>query len=235
MSDHTVTAFDKELGGLHRAVVEMGDLTCRQLDGVLDAVEGSDSGVAAQVIEREPEADRRERDIEDVAVRVLALRQPVADDLRAVLAALRIANELERICDYAEDLAERVIALRSSGAVPLRSLGAVGRFAAKMVRDGLRAYAEANAQAAQDVWSRDKTLDEMYTNLFRELLTHMIEDPRRISAATHMLFMARAVERVGDRATNIAEMVRYLVGGVVSREEREKANSTKSMMLQAKT
>jgi phosphate transport system protein len=132
-------------------------------------------------------------------------------------------------------LAERVIALRSSGVVAPRSLAAVGRFAAKMVRDALKAYAEADAKAAHDVWSRDKALDEMYSGLFRELLTYMIEDSRRISAATQMLFMARALERVGDRATNIAEMVRYLTSGAVSGEEREKANSTKSMMLQVRS
>jgi phosphate transport system protein len=190
--------------------------------------------VAARIIEREPEADRMGHEIEGLAIRLLALRQPMANDLRAVLAALRIANELERICDYAKDLAERVIALRSSGVEPTRSLGNIGRFATKMVEDALRAYAEANIQEARDVWSRDKALDEMYTSLFRELLTYMIEDPRRISESTQMLFMARAIERVGDRATNIAEMVRYLVGGIVSGEEREKANATKSIMLQPK-
>ena len=235
MTDHTVKSFDEELRRLRQMTIDMGKLACRQLDAVLDAVEGSNSDVAARVIEREPEADREEYEIEAAAIRLLALRQPVATDLREVLVALRIANELERICDYAKDLAERVIALRTSGSVPTGSLAAIGRFAANMVKDALKAYTEANAQAAQEVWSRDKALDEMYTNLFRGLLTRMIEDPGQTSSGTQMLFMARTIERVGDRATNIAEMVRYLVGGVISGAEREKANSTKSMMLSAKT
>ena len=231
MSNHIVTSFDEELRRLQQMVVMLGDLACRQLKGVLDAAEGSNSGVAARIIEREPEADRMEHEIEGFAIRVLALRQPVAHDLREVLTALRIANELERICDYAEDLAERVIALGSSGAEPLRSLANLGRFAEKMLQDALQAYSQANIHQAQDVWNRDKALDETYTGLFRELLTYMIEDPRRISAATQMLFMARAIERVGDRATNIAEVVRYLVSGNLSDEERAKADATKSIML----
>ena len=231
MSNHTVKSFDEELLHLHQMAIKMGDLACRQLEGVLDAVEGSNSGVAARIIEREPEADRMEHEIEGYAVRVLAQRQPMARDLREVLVALRIAKELERICDYAEDLAKRVIALRSSELEPIRSLGNIGRFAANMVRDALGAYSEADIPRADDVWNRDTALDEMYTSLFRELLTYMIEDPRRISASTQMLFMARAIERVGDRATNIAELVRYLVSGTAPEQERAKADATKSIML----
>jgi phosphate transport system protein len=234
MSRHTVTSFDDELRHLQQDIVKMGELACHQLEQSLAAVEGANSDVAARVIEREPDADRMEHEIEEFAIRLLALRQPMANDLRAVLAALRIANELERICDYSEDLAERVIALRASKCEPSRSLGGVGRFAATMLKDALRAYAQGDMHAAEDVWGRDKELDEMYTALFRELLTYMMEDPRRISESTQMLFMARAIERVGDRATNIAEMVRYLVGGILTSEEREKANMTKSIMPQAK-
>jgi phosphate transport system protein len=231
MSNHTVKAFDEELRHLHEMAVRMGELACRQLEAVLDVLDGSNSGIAARIIEREPEADRMEHEIEDFAIRVLALRQPVAADLREVLAALRIANELERICDYAEDLAQRVIALRTSEIVPIRSLGNIGRFAVNMVKDALSAYSEADVRRADDVWNRDKALDEMYTALFRELLTYMIEDPQRISASTQMLFMARAIERVGDRATNIAELVRYLVSGTMAKEERATADATKSIML----
>ena len=149
MSNLTVKSFDEELRHLHQMAIKMGDLACHQLEGVLDAVEGSNSGVAARIIEREPEADRMEHEIEGFAVRVLALRQPMARDLREVLAALRIAKELERICDYAADLAERVIALRSSELEPIRSLGNIGRFAANMVRDALGAYSEANIPHSQ--------------------------------------------------------------------------------------
>jgi phosphate transport system protein len=164
-------------------------------------------------------------------VRLLALRQPVAVDLRMILAALRIANELERICDHAEDMAKRLIALGTGGAKPVRSLVNLGRFATAMVKDAMHAYTARDAQLAREVWDKDRELDEMYTALFRELLTYMIEDPRRLSASSHMLFMARDLERVGDRATNIAEMVRYLVSGIPVEEERPKADATKSIML----
>lgn len=230
MSDHTVRAFDEDLGRLSQLTAKMGDLACRQLEEAFNSIEGSDGGVAARLIEREPEADRMEHEIEGFAIRMLALRQPMARDLREVVAALRIANELERICDYAADLAERTIAMRSIECIPLRSLGDIGRFALKMVKDALGAYSDGDILLADDVWNRDRALDEMYTSLYRELLTYMIEDPGRISAGTQMLFMARAIERVGDRATNIAEIVRYLVSGIATEEERVKADATKSIV-----
>jgi len=169
--------------------------------------------------------------IDDMVIRVLALRQPWAIDLREVLSALRIAIELERICDHAEDLAQRLITLRSARVEPVHSIVNLGRFAMKMVGDALNAYSKMDDVEAQQVWTRDIELDAMYTALFRELLTYMLEDPRGISANTQMLFMARAIERIGDRATNIAETVRYLVGGTPVEEERPKADATKSIML----
>ena len=231
MSDHLTKSYDEELRRLDGMVATMGNLAGEQLDAVLDAAERCDAEIAARVVEREPEADRLEHQIDNLVVRLLALRQPVAIDLRMILSALRIANELERICDHAEDMAKRLMALGTGGAGPVRSLVNLGRFAAEMVRDAMRAYVERDAPRAQQVWDRDRELDEMYTALFRELLTYMIEDPRRISASSHMLFMARDLERVGDRATNIAEMVRYLVSGVPVEEERPKADATKSIML----
>jgi phosphate transport system protein len=153
----------------------------------------------------------------------------VAIDLREILSALRIANELERICDYAENMAKRMTVLGDAGVEAMHSLVVLGRFATAMVKDAMHAYATRDAREAQEVWDRDRELDATYTGLFRELITYMIENPRRISATTHMLFIARDVERVGDRATNIAEAVRYLVGGVPVEEERPKADATKSM------
>ena len=223
--------FEEELARLKGMVTDMGELTDVQLQAATGSIEGPDSELARSVIQREPEANRMMHEIDNLVIRVLALRQPWAVDLREVLSALRIAIELERICDHAEDLAERVITLRTARVEPVHSLVNLGRFAMKMVNDAMHAYTQRDANEAQQIWTRDAELDAMYTALFRELLTYMLEDPRGISANTQMLFMARAIERIGDRATNIAETVRYLVGGTPVEEERPKADATKSILL----
>jgi phosphate transport system protein len=224
--------FDEELARLKGMVRDMGELTAAQLEAAIGCTESANSALATTVIEREPEADRMMHQIDDMVIRVLALRQPWAIDLREVLSALRIAIELERICDHAEDLAQRLITLRSARVEPVHSIVNLGRFAMKMVGDALNAYSKMDDVEAQQVWTRDIELDAMYTALFRELLTYMLEDPRGISANTQMLFMARAIERIGDRATNIAETVRYLVGGTPVEEERPKADATKSILVE---
>lgn len=229
MADHVVKSYEAELQRLRSMVIEMGDLTGHQLAGVFDAAERSDADRAARIVEREPEADSLEHRIDNLVIRLLALRQPVAVDLRDILSALRISNELERICDHAEDIAKRLLTLRMAALDPARSLVNLGRFATAMVADAMHAYAEADAGQAQAVWDRDRQLDEMYTALFRELLTYMMEDSRRITPSTHLLFMARDIERIGDRATNIAEMVLYRVSGLPVEEERPKADATKTM------
>jgi phosphate transport system protein len=231
MSDHLSKPFDEELLRLKSMLAEMGDLAFYQLDTVLEAAAKLGTALAARVIEREPEADDLEHQIDSLVIRVLALRQPVAVDLRHALAGLRIANELERICDHAEDLAQRLMTLPAGQDQSLHSLINLGRFATTMVKDAMGAYKGADAGRARDVWDRDTALDRMYTSLFRELLTYMVEDARQISGCTQMLFMARDIERIGDRATNIAEAVQYLVGGVPFEEKRPKADRTKSIAL----
>ena len=231
MSEHTVKSYNEELGRLKEMVLGMGRLTRQQLEGAFDAAERLDPELAARIIEHEPEANRMEHEIDELAIRLLALRQPVAIDLRTVLSALRIANELERVCDYAADLAERFITLHADGGEPIRSLVSLGRFAVAMLTDAMTAYANRDDRQAQEVWGRDKELDKMYTDLFRELLTHMAQDARHISVSMQMLFMARGVERAGDRATNIAEIVCYLVRGTIPEEVRPKADATRSIML----
>jgi phosphate transport system protein len=229
VTPHIVKSFDEQLRRLKRLVEEMGQLTGAQLKAALDAAERGDRDIARRVVEREPDADRRQHEIERLSIRLLALRQPVAIDLREVLSAQRIANELERICDYAEDLAERFLALRTTGEAPLHSLVALGRFAVVMVEDAMAAYASRDNSRAQEVWGRDKELDEMYSTCFGELLAYMMANAQRSSTGTQMLMMARAIERAGDRATNIAETVRYLVGGTLVEEERPKADRTKAL------
>lgn len=222
---------EEELARLKGLVTGMGELTGVQLQAAIGSTEEPDSELAGSVVQREPEANRMMHEIDNLVIRVLALRQPWAIDLREVLSALRIAIELERICDHAEDLALRVITLRAARVEPVHSVVNLGRFAMTMVNDAMHAYTQRDTLEAQQVWTRDAELDAMYTALFRELLTYMLEDPGRISANTQMLFMARAIERIGDRATNIAETVRYLVGGTPVEEERPKADATKSLLL----
>jgi phosphate transport system protein len=231
VSEHVLKSFEEELVRLKGRVRDMGELTGVQLEAAIRCTEGPNFELAATVIQREPEANRMMHEIDSLVIRVLALRQPWAIDLREVLSALRIAIELERICDHAEDLAQRVITLCNARVEPAHSLVNLGRFAMKMVNDAMHAYTKMDDSEAQQVWTSDTELDAMYTALFRELLTYMLEDPRQISANAQMLFMARAIERIGDRATNIAETVRYLVGGTPVEEERPKADATKSLML----
>lgn len=235
MSEHTMRSFNQELDGLKAQVMSLGRLAQEQLNGALDAADKLDAGLAKRILQREPEANRMALDIDQFAIRLLALRQPVANDLRAVLSALRMANELERVCDYAADLAERLITLRASGEEPMRALGDIGRFAVLMLKDAMDAYEAGNDRQAEDVWSRDKELDRRYTELFRQLLDYMIKDTQRISVGTQMLFMARDIERVGDRATNIAEDVCYLVRGTMPQEIRPKADATRSIVSPAKS
>jgi phosphate transport system protein len=231
MTDHVIKSYEEELSRLTGMITAMGSLTSEQLEAAIDAAERGDPDLAAKVIEREPEADRMAYEVDNLVIRILALRQPMAIDLRQVLSALKIAAELERICDHAKDLAQRLIALRHAGVEPLPSLVELARYAVSMVDDAMNAYARMDADEARAVWHRDTDLDARYTALFREFLTYMLEDPRQISANTQMLFMARSVERIGDRATNIAEIVLYLVGGTPLAEARPKADETKSMMV----
>jgi len=232
MTDHMVKSFEDDLQRLRSMVIEMGELTCRQIDTVIEAAERTDRNLAGRVIEREPEADRQQHRIDDLVVRLLALRHPLANDLRQVLAALATANELERICDHVENIAHRLITSMHNGETErIRALQQIGRFAAAMVRDVMRAYADADAESAKDVWNRDTRLDEMYSALFRTLLTYMMEDARHISATVQIMFIARDIERIGDRATNIAEMIRYFVEGEPIPEDRPKADVTKSTMI----
>ena len=231
MPEHTVKSYEDELVRLKQMITGMGKLTGEQLEMAVGAAERSDAEIATRVIEREPEADRMAHEVENMVIRVLALRQPMAIDLRQVLSASKMAGELERVCDHAKDLSQRLIALCGAHIEPLPSLADLGRYAITMINDAMHAYTQMDGAEARAVWHRDRELDSRYTALFREILTYMLEDPRQISAATQMLFMARTIERIGDRATNIAEIVLYLVGGTPVEDERPKADATKSMML----
>ena len=226
-AEHIIKSYDEELARLNKMVVEMGGLAESQLADAIDAVARRDSRLAARVIESDEQVDRLEREIDNLAIRLLALRQPMARDLREIFVALKIASDLERICDYAANVAKRSIALSQAPPVQLvHALPRMAQFALLLVKDVIDAYVAHDADKALVVWTRDEELDEMYSSLFRVLLTYMMEDPRNIGPCTHLLFIAKNIERIGDHATNIAETVYFLVNGVPLTEIRPKRDNS---------
>ena len=224
-SEHIARAYEEELRKLNNAIAEMGGLAESQLGLAIEAVAKRDTELAARVVEGDSQVDQLERDVDNLAIRLLALRQPVARDLREIFAALKIASDLERIADYASNVAKRSIALSQSPPVrPVYALPRMARFAQMEIKDVLDAYVQRDADKAYSVWIRDAELDEMYSSLFRELLTYMMEDPRSIGSCTHLLFMAKNIERIGDHATNIAENLYYLVNGSPLEQIRPKGD-----------
>jgi phosphate transport system protein len=228
-SDHIVKSYDEELKRLTGEIQRMGDLALAQLDAAMDAVMERDSDMAMKVVEADGAIDALEHEVGQDVVRLLALRQPMARDLREVFAALRIGSDIERIGDYAANVAKRSIVLNQSAPVQLTyALPRLARLAEALVRDVLIAYRDNDADRALAAWARDEELDEQYTGLFRELLTYMMEDPRNITSCTHLLFMAKNLERIGDHATNIAESVYFLVHGEQIAQIRRKGDTTAS-------
>jgi len=227
VSDHIIKSYDDELRRLDNTITQMGGLAESQLAAAIEAVVKRDTSLAARVVEGDGEVDDLDREAESLVVRLLALRQPMARDLRQIIASLKIASDLERIADYAANVAKRSLALAQSPPVkPVYAIPRMGNFCQQMVKDILDAYVERDADRALEVWLRDEELDEMYTSLFRELLTYMFEDPRNITACTHLLFMAKNLERVGDLTTNIAENLYFLVHGVPLNQVRPKRDRT---------
>src|SRR5581483_10301657 len=226
-AEHIIKSYDEELSRLSKMIVEMGGLAESQLASALDAVSRRDSALAVQVIEGDAEVDGIERELDNLAIRLLALRQPMARDLREIFVALKIGSDLERICDYAANVAKRSIAL--SQTPPIQAIHALPRMAhlaLRLIKDVIDAYVAHDADKALAVWRADEELDEMYASFFRELLTYMMEDPRNIGASTHLLFMAKNIERIGDHATNIAENLYYLVHGTALTETRPKGDKS---------
>jgi phosphate transport system protein len=214
MTEHTVRSFGEELDVLADEVARMGGLAEHMVSAALDAVSSRDPGLARSVIEQDPRLDQMQRELERQAIRLIALRQPLAQDLRDTIAALKVSSNLERIGDLAKNIAKRTLALTEVEPIALaRSLDRMGRNVVGLLKDVLDAYANADAEAARRVWLRDEEVDERYNALFRELLTYMMEDPRKIGAGANLLFMAKNLERIGDHSTNIAEVVYYRVTG----------------------
>jgi phosphate transport system protein len=226
-TEHIIKSYDEELSRLSKLIVEMGGLAESQLAAATDAVVQRDSALAARVVEADAKVDELEREADNLAIRLLALRQPMAIDLRQIFVALKISSDLERMCDYAANVAKRSIALAQTPPIqPAHALPRMARLALMLIKDVIDAYVELDADKALQVWRRDEELDEMYASLFREFLTYMMEDPRNIGAYTHLLFMAKNIERIGDHATNIAENLYYLVHGTPLTAVRPKGDKT---------
>ncbi len=226
-SGHIVKSYDEQLSQLGSRIAEMGGLAESQLNEALTAMSKRDTELAARVIAGDAAVDALERQVDQSAIELLALRQPMADDLREVVASLKVANILERVADYAANVAKRATAINQLPHVePVRSVPRMGRLVVQMIHDVLDAYNRRDADQAYDIRQRDAEVDELYDSLFRELLTYMMEDPRNITACTHLLFVAKNIERIGDYTTNIAEIVYYLVKGEPLADDRPKADTT---------
>ena len=211
---HTVKAFDQDLGELRALISQMGGLAENAIHESMRCLTYRDYDAALRVVADDKKIDVLETEAEGRVVQLIALRAPMADDLRAAVAALKIAGIVERIGDYAKNIAKRVPQLEGGGQIEALSLLAeMGRIAAEMVHDVLDAYVEHDADKAQQVTARDRAVDDFYDSIFRALLTFMMEDPQEITRSAHLLFVAKNIERIGDHATNIAEMVYFTVTG----------------------
>ena len=224
---HIVKSFDTELARLTGEIVRMGEMSVAQLRASMDVIDRRDSRAAERVIQNDDAIDLLESAIGQDVVNLLVMRSPVARDLREVLAALRIASDIERVGDYAANLAKRSMALNLAPPVtPARGLPALAELASELMTEVLAAYRDRDVGRAMNARARDAELDTLYTGLFRELLTYMMEDPRQITSCTHLLFMAKNIERIGDHATNIAENVWFLVHADEAMPTREKRDFT---------
>ncbi|MFN4353484.1 phosphate signaling complex protein PhoU [Parvibaculum sp.] len=236
MTEHTLKAFEEELQALSVSIAQMGGLTEAQLGTALDAILRRDTQLAERAIASDAAIDELERTIETSTVRLIALHQPMAVDLREAIAAIKISIDLERIGDLAKNIAKRALVLQNDfeGANKLiQGISRMGRLAQRQLKQVLDAYSNREAQAAMEVWRDDEEIDAMYNSVFRELLTYMMEDPRTIGVSTHLLFVAKNIERIGDHATNIAETVSYLVTGEWVADERPKGDTTSMTAVKA--
>lgn len=228
-SRHTVKSFQEELDLLAANIAQMGGLAEAQLSAALDAVARRDMQLAERTILEDRRIDALETGIEDHAIRMIALRQPMAADLREAVVAIKISTDLERIGDLAKNIAKRTMVLRNDfeGANRLiRGISRMGHLAQRQLKQVLDAYSGRDVRIAMDVWRDDEEIDAMYNSIFRELLTYMMEDPRTIGVSTHLLFIAKNIERIGDHATNIAETILYLVTGERVSDARPKGDTT---------
>jgi phosphate transport system protein len=230
-STHIFSAYDDDLKFLSRRISEMGGLAEQMVSDAVRALVNGDTGLAQKVISDDVILDHAERELGDKAIVTIARRQPMASDLREIMGSIRIAADLERVGDLGKNTAKRVIAVQSTG-VPrklARGLEHLSELALVQLKEVLDVYTTRAADKAKSIRERDEEIDAMYTSLFRELLTYMMEDPRNITSCTHLLFCAKNIERIGDHATNIAETIYYMATGAQPEGERPKDDTANTV------
>jgi phosphate transport system protein len=224
---HIVSSFEADLKKLRDMIATMGGLVERAVADATTALMGRDPEIAARVIENDARIDAEQHNVEQFAVRLLALRQPVADDLRQTIQALKVVNDLERVGDYAANIAKRSIVINQvAGNFPLAGLGQMALLVQQNLKASIDTVGEADPQKAIAVWRADQMVDDLYNTIFRELITYMMEDARNISGCTHLMFIAKNLERIGDHTTNIAELTYYAVTGENLPDFRPKGDIT---------
>jgi phosphate transport system protein len=225
--EHLVKSYDQELKRLRSMMTQMGGIVESQVAFAADAIMQRDASAAMRAVEADPKVDALEREVESFVIRLLALRQPVAGDLRQIVAALKITGDLERIGDYAANVAKRSIVL-AEFTLPysLAGLAHLARLVQGQLKSIIDALGDNDADKALEVWRSDQVVDDIYNTIFRELITYMMEDPRNITPCTHLLFIAKNLERIGDHATNIAETLHYAVKGENLPETRPKGDTS---------
>ena len=222
---HVVKSYDQELKRLRGMITEMGGIVESQVALAAEAIMHRDAAAATRAVEEDPRVDALEREVEAFVIRLLALRQPVAGDLRLIVASLKITGDLERIGDYAANVAKRSIVLAEfSLPYSLAGLAHMARLVQQQLKSIIDAFGDSDADKAMEVWRSDQVVDDIYNALFRELITYMMEDPRNITPCTHLLFIAKNLERIGDHATNVAETLYYSIKGESLPDARPKGN-----------
>jgi phosphate transport system protein len=224
---HVVKSYDQELKRLRSMITQMGGIVETQVALAAEAIMHRDAAAATRAVEEDPKVDALEREVETFVIRLLALRQPVAGDLRQIVAALKITGDIERIGDYAANVAKRSIVLAEfSLPYSLAGLAHMARLVQQQLKSVIDAFGDNDADKAMEVWRSDQVVDDIYNAIFRELITYMMEDPRNITPCTHLLFIAKNLERIGDHATNVAETVYYAVKGESLPESRPKGDTS---------
>ena len=228
VSDHTAKVFDADLAKLTQSVAEMGGFAQKQISDAMDALLRRDVVLAHQVVTNDAIVDDLQHKIEEKTVETIALRQPMAVDLREIVGAMRVCNDLERIGDHAKHIGKRVVALGGDlyPQTLIRGVEHMAELVLAQIKQVLDAYASRNLQGALAVWKGDEEVDALCTSLFRELLTYMMEDPRNITFCMHLMFCAKDIERMGDHATNIAETVYFMIEGRPITDQRPKGDTT---------
>ncbi len=233
-TEHIVTSYEDELASLDKKIAQMGGLTEKLVTDAADALRHRDAELASAAIKDDVKIDELEHEIEEQAITMIARRQPMALDLRQIMAAVKITSDLERIGDLAKNIAKRTLSVHSEKQPTqlVHGMKSMQELALSQLKNVLDAYSERNTEKALAVWRGDEEIDAIYNSLFRELLTYMMEDPRNISLCTHLLFCAKNMERIGDHTTNIAETVHYLVLGEAINAERPKSDNTSQVFIE---